>query len=228
MNKHASDLARRRWANLSPTQRAEAVRPAVALGGRPKVLVACESCGAEMGTAEMRAHKCGEVGYIYALSCSPGYIKIGFSNDPESRYGSIKRGGSQRPADAKIESLKPIGYTQGTRADESGLHLKAAPYRAHGKGREWYRDTTELRDVLASLGLRSMVIERDPMRTTDSGEREIQAPCGCWISARALASLAASLNGKLAKTGGKREGAGRKRCECGKCAACRKRAISRD
>lgn len=86
-------------------------------------------------------------GYVYFASCSPGYLKVGFSINPIERVYMV---GKQRgyPEDADIKSIQFVRCLRGQTLDELIWHADLSKFRAKGH-LEWYRDSTEARAALS-------------------------------------------------------------------------------
>lgn len=76
-------------------------------------------------------------GFVYAIE-SGDVVKIGWSGNPERRFIKIAADCS-RPC-------RLLGYIEGSRDDEAGIHVKFSNLRQHG---EWFSASNELLQFVA-------------------------------------------------------------------------------
>lgn len=88
---------------------------------------------------------------VYFIACG-GFIKIGFSDDPQRRVKNLFRSSSRyaapRAAFEARDSRQLIGYIEGEKDAERRLHLALDDFAA---GCEWFVDEPTLREYLAGL-----------------------------------------------------------------------------
>jgi hypothetical protein len=88
---------------------------------------------------------------VYFIACG-GFVKVGFSRDPERRVARLFTSGSRYTAPrAAFEARGTqtlLGTVAGSKNDERMLHLALDDYAA---GCEWFVDEPPLREYLASL-----------------------------------------------------------------------------
>lgn len=118
-------------------------------------------------------------GYVYLASCSPGYLKVGFSVNPIERVYAIGRHHGY-PKDADIKTIQFVRCLPGETFDEFLWHVRMSEFRAKGH-LEWYRDSKEAREVLspfcvgADYFLRNREGSRvDPKSNSFLGTKELE------------------------------------------------------
>lgn len=88
---------------------------------------------------------------VYFIACG-GFIKVGFSENPERRavrlFSSTSRYSAPRAAYEARGGQALLGYIEGDKTTEARLHAALDDYSV---GCEWFIDEPELRDYLASL-----------------------------------------------------------------------------
>lgn len=88
---------------------------------------------------------------VYFIACA-GFIKVGFSDDPEKRCANLFRGSSRYTAPRAVYeargSQELIGTIEGCKSTERRLHRALDDYYS---GCEWFIDEPELRTYLLSL-----------------------------------------------------------------------------
>ncbi len=92
-------------------------------------------------------------GFVYFLHCGGGdrgYVKIGFSANPQARFKAfIVCGASIRhPRDIDWTTMELLGLLPGTMRDERRLHLEFKALRVSG---EWFNYTPGLQGAIFSM-----------------------------------------------------------------------------
>jgi hypothetical protein len=85
-------------------------------------------------------------GFVYFVHAGMGRIKIGFSKNPLTRFGSLRTNCPDR--------LTLLGIIPGTKADEKAWHQRFSDLRLFG---EWYRSTVTLREEIKRAKSRTLV-----------------------------------------------------------------------
>jgi hypothetical protein len=68
-----------------------------------------------------------DAGFVYFAYCQPGYLKIGFTTrSPQGRICHIRNGRSLAPQDARLGTIRLVGFKAGRMADEVQWHHKLA------------------------------------------------------------------------------------------------------
>ena len=87
---------------------------------------------------------------VYFIACG-GFIKVGFSEDPERRVANLFRSGSRysapRAAYEARGTQQLIGFVAGTKTTERAMHLALEDFAA---GCEWFVDEPAVREFAAT------------------------------------------------------------------------------
>ena len=88
-------------------------------------------------------------GLVYFFECG-GFIKIGFSIDPEARLRQIQisGNGTTAPQNVNMREAKMLTAAPGSRNDEMALHNRFAATRDEG---EWFKKSDELLDYVTGV-----------------------------------------------------------------------------
>lgn len=79
-------------------------------------------------------------GYVYAMGCASGPIKVGWAVDPEKRRRELQTGNPER--------LFVLAIEPGDRQRETAAHTRLAAARVHG---EWFERSAVRRDFELEL-----------------------------------------------------------------------------
>jgi hypothetical protein len=106
-------------------------------------------------------------GFVYFLQTEDGrFVKIGYSMQPYRRLSQL---GTLRPGN---HALRIIGWMPGTIQTERWLQSKFSADRDNG---EWFRDSTQLRQFISSMGLIEPEPEREPEPEPEPGVNDERA-----------------------------------------------------
>lgn len=79
-------------------------------------------------------------GFVYAIRSGCGLVKIGWSSDPQKRFGKVQ---SDAPQPCVL-----VGAIPETREYEAALHAKFSAFRERG---EWFREEGDVAAFVTSL-----------------------------------------------------------------------------
>lgn len=88
---------------------------------------------------------------VYFIACG-GFIKVGFSDDPERRVRQLFKSGSRYTAPRAAYEARGtqtlLGWTYGNKGNERALHVALDDFAV---GCEWFIDEPALRNYLTGL-----------------------------------------------------------------------------